>query len=207
VTFVDPASQTAFLGSDFTVNISIQNVTDLGSYEWLLAFDPALIDFVSVVDGPFLGSTGRTVFCPSPILDVGSVRFGCSTLGTTPLPPSGAGVLSTVTLRPLAEGTSLLDLVWVSLSDPLAADIPTAVLDGSVTLAAAPTPTLTPTATPTTVVLPQPGEDVGPLPTRETGRGRSSRLSLAPRLLGGLIALVGASYVLRGFRRPGRRWQ
>ncbi len=147
-TRVSPAAQTVSADANFTVDITVENVTNLGSYEWQLAFDPALAGYVSVVNGPFLGSTGRSVFCPSPILDVGSVRFGCVTTGLLPPPPSGSGVLSTVTFSALAPGTSLLDLVWVSLSDPLANDIPTQIFDGSVTIEPAPTPTATPTPTP-----------------------------------------------------------
>jgi hypothetical protein len=193
LSFVDPASQTVPLGSDFTVDVSIQEVTNLGSYEWLLTYDPDLLAFVSVADGPFLGSTGRTVFCPGEILDVGSIRWGCASSGTTPPGPDGAGVLSTITFSPLAEGTSALDLVWVQLSDPLGDNVPTAVLDGSVTVGPAPTPTATATSTGGTALLTENGG--GPDPV--------GGLSLATRLLGGLVTFMGASVVIRSARREG----
>jgi len=142
LTYVSPPSQVVPVGSNFGVDISIQDVSNLGSYEWLLLYNEDLLDFAGVVNGPFLGTTGRPVFCPAPILDVGSVRFGCSTTGATPAGPDGAGVLSTVTFSAQAQGTSPLDLVWAQLSDPLANDIPTTVEDGQAILVV-PSPTST----------------------------------------------------------------
>lgn len=197
---VDPSSQAVPAGSDFTLDIRVENVENLGSYEWLLAFDPTVLEFVSVLNGSFLGSTGRTVSCLGPILDVGSVRFGCSTIGATPAGPSGSAVLTKVTFSALAEGTSLLDLVWVQLSDPLAEDIPTAIQDGSVTVQAAPTPTATPDGGGSSSPGPPDSfEDDGP------ARRGDSRLSLVPRLLGSLVVLVGLSMVWRGRPRAERR--
>jgi hypothetical protein len=145
---VSPDAQTTTVGTNFSVDITVEGVTDLASYEWQLTFDPALVAFVEVTNGPFLGSTGRSVFCPPPIITPGSVRFGCATTGISPAPPGGAGVLSTVTFTAVAPGTSALALAFVSLSDPLANDIPAQVFDGSVTIEAAPAPSPTPTATP-----------------------------------------------------------
>lgn len=199
---VDPSSQTVPVGAGFSVDIRVENVANLGSYEWMLAFDPAIIEFVSVFNGSFLGRTGRTVFCPGAILDVGSVRFGCSTTGATPPGPSGSGVLSTVTFSALASGTSPLDLVWVELSDPLAEDIPAAAQGGSVTVVPAPTPT--PTAT-TGGGAPLSPAETGPLEETGPARRGDSRFSLVPRFLGGLIVLIGASFVWRGRPRPERR--
>jgi hypothetical protein len=203
LTRVDPDSQTVSIGDSFSVDIRINNVANLGSYEWLLTFDPAVVGFVSVFNGPFLGSTGRTVFCPSAILDTGSVRFGCSTTGATPPGPTGSGVLSTVTFSALAEGTSPLDVVWAQLSDPLADDIPTAIQDGGVTVVPAATPTATATTVPTTA--PPSSNSTSGTQETEAGPSDSSGLSLVPRLLGGLIAVVGASIAWRGRPRAGIR--
>jgi hypothetical protein len=200
--YVDPSLQTVPVGTGFKVDIRIENVTNLGSYEWLLTFDPAVVDFVSMFNGPFLGSTGRTVFCPGPILDVGSVRFGCATTGATPPGPSGAGVLSTVNLSALGEGSSVLDLVLVSLSDPLSVDIPTAFQDGGVTVVPA-TAAPTPTETPGGGVF-RLGEDTGYPAGVASGGETSSRLSLVPRLLGSLVAAVGLLVAWRERPRTGR---
>jgi len=133
---VHPVSQTVPLGPNFTVNIVVDDVTNLGSYEWQLAFDPTIVGYVDVVNSSFMGSTGRTIFCPGPIISADSVRFGCaSSDGATP-GPDGTAVLSTVTFSTIAEGTSPLDLIFASLSDPLGDDIPAEAQDGSVTVSA-----------------------------------------------------------------------
>jgi hypothetical protein len=141
--WIDPPTQTVAPGASPAIDIHIDNVTGLGSYEWQITYDPAVLSFVSVVDGPFLGSTGRSLFCPDPILDVGSVRFGCVSAGLTPDPPSGSGVLSTVTFSAVADGTSALSFSLVSLSDALGNDIPTGTQGGEIVVSTA-TPTPTP---------------------------------------------------------------
>lgn len=135
---VSPGSWPAGGGS-FEVRIEIQDVTNLGSYELQLEFDPAVVFlegrsedgtvvpaltsdctdkidndgdthtdsndpdcFLGVANGPFLERTGRTVFCPPLILDVGSVRFGCNTSGGKTRGPDGSGLLSTLTFSPVA---------------------------------------------------------------------------------------------------------
>lgn len=184
-------------GGNFTVEIRIENVNNLGSYEWQLAFDPGILKFESARDGGFLGGTGRLVSCqpaivgpayregpegPVLILEEGNVRFGCVTLGLQPPGRSGSDVLSIVTLSPLAEGVSNLDLAWVSLSDPLGEDLPSARLSGCIAIGAVATcaaPTVAPpaTATPETTATPggepsdtpiAPGPTNTPVPTGPT---------------------------------------
>lgn len=180
--WIDPATQAVEVGASPTIDVRIDDVTDLGSYEWQITYDPAVLDFVDVVDGPFLGSTGRSVFCPGAILDVGSVRFGCVTSGTTPAPPSGSGVLSTVTFSALAEGTSALTFTFASLSDPLGDDIPTNIQHGEIVVS---TPTSTPTSTATPIVAP------GAIPPAEGSGGGTPPIQT---LTG--MALVSAGLVL-----------
>lgn len=127
---VVPASQTAPDASTFTVQVVVNNVTNLGAYEFELAFDPGIIAYVSVANADFLGSTGRTVACPAPILGPTSVRFGCVSQGTSPPAPSGSGALATVTFVAAAPGTSPLTLALATLSDPLGSDIPVTATGG-----------------------------------------------------------------------------
>ena len=143
---LDPSSQNVNVGDSFSVNVMLDDVSNLGSYEFTLQFDPSLAAFGSVANGTFLGSSGRTVYCPSPIVDAanGTVRFGCATSGTQ-VGPTGSGKLATFTFKALAEGESSLDLATVSLSDPLSNDIPAATEGGSVIIGS---PTPRPTSTP-----------------------------------------------------------
>jgi len=154
-------------GGNFTVEIRIENVNNLGSYEWQLTYDTDVLAFVSVTNAGFLGSTGRSVFCPSPILDAGSVRFGCATSGTTPPGQIGAGVLSTLTFSPVGSGASELELGWVSLSDPLGDDLPSARLSGCIAIGAGATciePTTAPPVTATAAATATPGGEPSDTP-------------------------------------------
>jgi hypothetical protein len=147
-------------GANFDVQISVAGVTNLGAYEWQLAFDPNVVAFVSATDGGFLGSTGRSLaFCPQLILppsqglEPGNVRFGCATAGPSPPGPSGSGLLSTVTLRPgpVGNGDPKIGFVCAALADPLAEDIPVgnvAPCVSPVTPTAGPSETPEPSATP-----------------------------------------------------------
>ncbi len=148
---LDPSTQSVPMGQQFTVDVTVADVTNLGTYEWMLEFDPLIIEYVSVVDGPFLGSTGRSVTCLPPILEEGSVRLGCVTSGVTPPGPDGSGVLSTITFNALSQGTTTLHFTLAELGDPWGDDIHAVAEDGSVTVTLIPTPTDTPspTATPT----------------------------------------------------------
>ncbi len=95
---VSPTSQTLPSGTEVVVDIYGDNIVSLAAYEFELAFEPGVLGFISVTNGPFLGSTGRSVMCLPPIPDVGSVRFGCITAPPPPDGPTGSGLLATVRL-------------------------------------------------------------------------------------------------------------
>jgi hypothetical protein len=124
-----PASVTAS-GSAFDVEVRVAGVKNLGAYEWQIRFDPAVVQFVEVVNGPFLGSTGRSVSSLPPILpptnglEPGNVRFGCVTSGTERPGPDGGGLLSTVRFQPVADGAPDIQFFCAGLADPLGDDIP-----------------------------------------------------------------------------------
>lgn len=147
VVAISPSSQQAALGGTVAVTVTASNVTNLGAYEWTVRYDPAVLTFVSVSNAPFLGSTGRTVFCPPVILGIGTVRFGCATAGTSPPGPSGTGTLSTLLFSTVALGSSALTFDAVSLADPLGNTLPAAGVGGAVDVVqATPTATTTPLA-------------------------------------------------------------
>jgi hypothetical protein len=152
---------TASVSSTVAVEIRVEDVANLGAYEWGLAYDPALLRLDNVTNGPFLGSTGRTVppcslllppgidtngdtVIESPVDTVvpeGTARFGCNTTGQNPAPSTtDSKVLSSVTFTALASGTSPLSIL-AALADPFGDDIPTGVVSASITVAGGATPT------------------------------------------------------------------
>ena len=147
-----PASVEA--GSTFTVTIDIANSVNVGAYEFSLAYDDALIDFDSVQNAGFLGSTGRTVVCQPPILLAAAVRFGCNSTGPQ-AGPSGHGRLANVSLRAVAGGVSPLSLELAQLAAPIGDSLDVIAMDGAVSIdpqlpgaSATPVATTTPQPTP-----------------------------------------------------------
>ena len=140
-----PVAQTVAVGSDVVVDVSVENVTSpdgLGAYEFAIVYDPSVLTFEDVADGPFLSSTGRTIFCPDPVFDrngdgvpdPGFVRWGCGTLGAQLAGPTGGGVLASLTFSTSCDGTSNLDFDLVALSDLLGDPLGASSQNGSVTV-------------------------------------------------------------------------
>lgn len=118
---VVPASQTVQLsGPTFSVDIVLENVSNLGAFEFTLSFDPDVVRLVGVSAGLFLGSTGRELYCLQPLhyspssgdpaLD--AVRFGCvsSDHGAGTPGANGSGVVANVQFAARAPGQSILGL-------------------------------------------------------------------------------------------------
>jgi hypothetical protein len=142
-------------GSAFDVEVHVEGATNLGAYELQLRFDPAVVQFTEAADGPFLGSTGRTVSCLPPILppesglEPGNVRFGCVTLAPEPPGPDGSGLLSTARFTPVADGAPNIEFVCAGLADPLGEDIPVSNVSPCVApISPTPPDTPSPTGTP-----------------------------------------------------------
>ena len=114
-----PASQTVDIsGGKFSVDIVVEDVSNLGAFEFKLKINPAIIRLVGVEEGPFLGSTGRQTYCPAPTYSqpvpgapADTLRFGCATTAHDTAGPSGSGTLATVTFAPRRNGTSPIALI------------------------------------------------------------------------------------------------
>ncbi|MCH8948972.1 MAG: hypothetical protein IIB87_01180, partial [Chloroflexi bacterium] len=168
-----PISQAALTGGQVDVLIAVDNVSNLGAFQFDLVFDSLLLSPVAVTNAAFIGSTGRSVVC-LPALLADRVTFACSTLGVEPPGPNGSGILALVTLQADAVGFSTLTLENSLLADITSAKIVVAgEQGGDVTIADPPTPTITPTPTDTftptqTATVPSPTPPstptTGPLP-------------------------------------------
>jgi hypothetical protein len=139
------------------VDIVVEDAQSLGSYSFVLDWDENVLAFVSVTNGPFLGSTGRIVTCLPPALSANSVSVSCSSTGVILPGPDGTGVLATITFSPVANGTSALGLQNVVITNTLSLPSAVEATDGSVTVAIpTPTPTVTLTPSPTASATPTP---------------------------------------------------
>lgn len=138
----------------FPVDVVVEDVTNLGAFEFELAFDPAVLSFADVTEGPFLSSSGRLVECLDPRLAPGSVHMTCVTLGPEPPGPDGSGVLATITFELVGPGTSPLRFEVLTLAQPDAQRIQSVPEDGLIAFdPAGVVVTPVPVATPTPIVV------------------------------------------------------
>ena len=108
----------AVVGTPLAVDVRISGVNDLFAYQFSLAFNPAVLQLTSIVEGAFLPTAGATLF------DGGAVN---NTLGTVML-ANGAltgfvpgansnGVLARINFNVTRAGTSNLTFSDVILLD------------------------------------------------------------------------------------------
>jgi PKD repeat protein len=119
VVSIDPSTAQANPGVPITVAVAISNVTNLGSFQFTLAYSPTLVTVQNITLGEFPGSTGRSFTPVGPNIDnnAGTATFGAFSLGATPAGPSGSGALAYVRLLPQAGGTAALVLSRVQVAN------------------------------------------------------------------------------------------
>jgi general secretion pathway protein D len=133
VVCVVPPSQVVSSGGPVSVDLVVDNVVNLAAFQVEVRYDPTLLTFVSATSGVFLGSTGRSIFCPPIILNLTSFVFSCASIGSTPPGPDGTGILFHATFQATSNaGLSPLTLLKFDLTDPIADPIPDAAVNGSV---------------------------------------------------------------------------
>jgi hypothetical protein len=130
-----PATPLTIGGAPFSAKVVVDDVANLGAFEFELHYDDSILQYVKVAEGPFLASSGRVVQCLDPQLATGSVHFVCVTLGPTPAGPDGSGTLATVDLKPVGAGVSPLQFQVVTLTHPNAEQIPATYEHGSISVA------------------------------------------------------------------------
>jgi hypothetical protein len=175
-----PAGGVDVGGAPFPVDVLVDDVTNLGAFEFTLRYDPSILKFVGVEKGPFLASSGRAVECLDPGVTPGSVHYVCVTLGAMPPGAHGSGVLATITLAPAAPGTSSLQLEQPLLAEPSGQALPAASENASITVSAPGAPeTPLPTGTPPIATAAQ-VTPAAPTPTAETPVRPTPTLAATP---------------------------
>jgi hypothetical protein len=123
VRFAPALKYTGINSSSVKVDILIDNyhvpacdpTCGLDAYDLWVVFDPAVISYVSFVNGEFLGRTGNTPVCvaypPSTpnVTGPNQARLQCTTWAPQHYGPRGSGTLATITFAsPATTGTSTL---------------------------------------------------------------------------------------------------
>ncbi|NOX63414.1 MAG: hypothetical protein GXP42_15930 [Chloroflexi bacterium] len=135
--FAQPISATHSLaGGDFVLDIAVENVSDLGAYQFTLHFEPTIVEAQSAYLGPFLATTGRqVVFLPFTIDNAqGVITVGAFTYGDAQ-GASGSGTLASIKFRPVRIGTTPLTWSDDVLTSTQPHSIPHESFSGEITIA------------------------------------------------------------------------
>jgi hypothetical protein len=127
------------VGSSVDLDVMINDINDLYTYQFTLNFNAALFQATGVTEGAFLGTAGAT-FGDTGVIDnaAGTISFVFNTLlGPTP-GASGSGSLALITFQAINAGSSALAFSDVLFLDSAAADIAVDAVTG--TLQAVPEP-------------------------------------------------------------------
>ena len=131
---VSPSSQTIPVEDTTTVDITIEDVTDLYGYELHLSFTASVLEVQSIQRGSFLPSGGWEAQ-NTYNNDAGTIDYTYSLMGA-PSGEDGDGVLLQITFRGKAGGTGSIQFTTVKLSDSNANSISHSTAPGSITVAA-----------------------------------------------------------------------
>jgi len=126
---VSPSKVTAYVGQNFTVNVTVSGVYDLYGWQFRLNWTAGLIDVINVAEGPFLKLGGSTYFYYDVNETAGRMVAVCTLLGNVP-GVSGDGTLATITFNVKGVGESPLTLWDVVLLNSLEQSIPCQVSSG-----------------------------------------------------------------------------
>lgn len=127
VVATEPLPSTAPAGTDFDVDITVTEVTDLYGWDINMTFNPSVLNVVTMVEGPFLldfaDLMGIYTWPFGPIIDntAGWVQMANSLFDPSgPLTDGadGSGVLATITFHVLTYGTVPLQFVPESVERP-----------------------------------------------------------------------------------------
>lgn len=133
----DPQDSYVAVGQICSINVSIIDVVNLTGWQFKLYFKNSVLNCTEVSEGPFLSTSGSTVFL-SNINNAfnstyGVISVACSLKGAN-ISASGSGVLATVTFDATGEANSPLDLEETLLVDEKFPphSIPHLIIDGTV---------------------------------------------------------------------------
>lgn len=166
----DPSPAQVTVGDVAAVQLRLENVDNLYGIEVHLTFDASVVQVED--DDPSREGVQTTVgeiphpeFIVQNIVDNFGGRLDYAVVQLRPRPPaSGSGIVMTIHLRGVSEGSSLIHFTGAKLASPDGVEIPATLQDGSIVVGSAPvadTPT-PPGPTPTQPVTPPPSPTAVP---------------------------------------------
>ncbi len=124
-TLTIPAIGLVGTGDTFTLNLTVEDITDLAGWELNIRFSPTVLKAVSVTEGDFLSrNSGQTFFLEGTINNDTGTITGLAAARTGAGGVSGTGSLLSMEFEAIATGEGDLKLHEVRLGDPNANAIP-----------------------------------------------------------------------------------
>ena len=173
---IAPPSQVVEVGDTVSVTVSVQDVSGMVSWEFILRYEEDVLEYVDAsIDKTLLEQAGSP-FCPLPIVgeEEDRVTIGCATMNVSGA-ASGSGTLATINFRATGNGKSPMVFTTASLSYKFAEDVPVDPGTGMVCVGECTSPE--PTPTPDRALLtptPRSGTTTHePVPETDPNTGRS----------------------------------
>lgn len=121
----------SLLNDVFNIPVNVSDVSDLFAFQFDLSYDPAVLELLSISEGPFLPAAGSTIFVPGTIDNTaGTATVTADTLTGAISGATGSGELAIFSFKNLAQGNSALGLSNVALLDSSLDDIAFTTTDG-----------------------------------------------------------------------------
>ncbi|MEM2912698.1 MAG: cohesin domain-containing protein [Candidatus Bathyarchaeia archaeon] len=107
--YINPSPSVGMTGENFSINISISEVTDLYGWEFKLGWNNTMLDAVNIIEGSFLKNGGNTFFTYKINNTAGYALVDCTLLGNIG-GVNGSGTLATIEFYVKEAGECAFDL-------------------------------------------------------------------------------------------------
>ena len=107
--YIAPPRSFAEVNNEFSMNVSIANVTDLYGWEFKIRWNSTLLEAINITEGDFLKDYSETFFVIDINNTAGYLIAACTLLGGIP-GVNGSGTLATIRYFVETSGECILDL-------------------------------------------------------------------------------------------------
>ncbi|RLI40003.1 hypothetical protein DRO69_13510, partial [Candidatus Bathyarchaeota archaeon] len=119
---VDPASVEAYPGDTFEVRVNIEDIANMYGFEFKLLWNATILECigVNITLPPTWNITEETAFIAKNETDNELGQYWISVVALPPAEPfTGSQTLVTLTFKAWEPGTTLLELPYVVIGDPI----------------------------------------------------------------------------------------
>jgi hypothetical protein len=145
---VSPLLTEVPIGTDFTLELNVEEGLDLNAFDVTLVYDPEVLRLVDWAYGDYFANLASMSVINQP----GELRVAATQVASAPV--SGDGLLLSLSFDAKAEGFSPVDITRAEFADSDGNKLEPDVVHGQVLVTLAPTYTPTGTSTPTATATP-----------------------------------------------------